>query len=206
MKIAADGEILARGPNIMKGYWNNPEATAQAIDAQGWFHTGDIGEIDKDGFLKITDRKKDIIINAYGKNIAPQPLEALLKSSPYVGTPVLIGDRRKYVIALIVPNFEKLERDAAAMGIRFDSREELVNDDRVKQIYQTEIDRFNRNLDRQEKIRRFALLPRDFTIDADEITPSLKVKRKMIDKKYKDIIDQLYADEGVEEEQEVKRA
>jgi len=206
VKIAADGEILARGPNIMKGYWNNPEATAQAIDAQGWFHTGDIGEIDKDGFLKITDRKKDIIINAYGKNIAPQPLEALLKSSPYVGTPVLIGDRRKYVVALIVPNFEKLERDAAAMGIRFDSREELVNDDRVKQIYQTEIDRFNRNLDRQEKIRRFALLPRDFTIDADEITPSLKVKRKMIDKKYKDIIDQLYADEGVEEEQEVKRA
>jgi len=206
VKIAADGEILARGPNIMKGYWNNPEATAQAIDAQGWFHTGDIGEIDKDGFLKITDRKKDIIINAYGKNIAPQPLEALLKSSPYVGTPVLIGDRRKYVIALIVPNFEKLERDAAAMGIRFDSREELVNDDRVKQIYQNEIDRFNRNLDRQEKIRRFALLPRDFTIDADEITPSLKVKRKMIDKKYKDIIDQLYADEGVEEEQEVKRA
>ena len=206
MKIAADGEILARGPNIMKGYWNNPEATAQAIDAQGWFHTGDIGEIDKDGFLKITDRKKDIIINAYGKNIAPQPLEALLKSSPYVGTPVLIGDRRKYVVALIVPNFEKLERDAAAMGIRFDSREELVNDDRVKQIYQNEIDRFNRNLDRQEKIRRFALLPRDFTIDADEITPSLKVKRKMIDKKYKDIIDQLYADEGVEEEQEVKRA
>ncbi len=204
VKIAADGEILARGPNIMKGYWNNPEATAQAIDAQGWFHTGDIGEIDKDGFLKITDRKKDIIINAYGKNIAPQPLEALLKSSPYVGTPVLIGDRRKYVIALIVPNFEKLERDAAAMGIRFDSREELVNDDRVKQIYQTEIDRFNRNLDRQEKIRRFALLPRDF--NADEITPSLKVKRKMIDKKYKDIIDQLYADEGVEEEQEVKRA
>jgi len=206
VKIAADGEILARGPNIMKGYWNNPEATAQAIDAQGWFHTGDIGEIDKDGFLKITDRKKDIIINAYGKNIAPQPLEALLKSSPYVGTPVLIGDRRKYVVALIVPNFEKLERDAAAMGIRFDSREELVNDDRVKQIYQNEIDRFNRNLDRQEKIRRFALLPRDFTIDADEITPSLKVKRKMIDKKYKDIIDQLYADEGVEEEQEVKRA
>jgi long-chain acyl-CoA synthetase len=206
VKIAGDGEILARGPNIMKGYFNNPEATAQAIDADGWFHTGDIGELDKDGFLKITDRKKDIIINAYGKNIAPQPLEALLKSSPYVGTPVLIGDRRKYVSALIVPNFEKLERDAAAMGIRFDSREELVNDDRVKAIYQNEIDRFNRNLDRQEKIRRFALLPRDFTIEADEITPSLKVKRKVIDKKYKDIIDQLYADDAVEDEREVKRA
>ena len=206
VRIASDGEILARGPNIMKGYFNNPEATAQAIEPDGWFHTGDIGEIDKEGYLKITDRKKDIIINAYGKNIAPQPLEALLKSSPYVGTPVLIGDRRKFIVTLIVPNFEKLERDAAAMGIRFDSREELVNDDRVRSIYQSEIDRFNRNLDRQEKIRRFALLPRDFTIEADEITPSLKVKRKVIDKKYKDIIDQLYADDAIDEEREAKRA
>jgi long-chain acyl-CoA synthetase len=206
VKIASDGEILARGPNIMKGYWNNPEATAQAIDSEGWFHTGDIGEIDKDGFLKITDRKKDIIINAYGKNIAPQPLEALLKSSPYIGTPVLIGDKRKYVAALIVPNFEKLERDASSMGINFKSRDELVGNDRVKAIFQTEIDRFNTNLDRQEKIRRFALLPRDFTIENDEITPSLKVKRKVIDKKYKDVIDQLYVDDGADEEREAKRA
>ena len=196
VRIASDGEILARGPNIMKGYWNNPEATAQAIDPEGWFHTGDIGEIDKDGFLKITDRKKDIIINAYGKNIAPQPLEALLKSSPYVGTPVLIGDRRKYLAALIVPNFEKLERDASSMGVRFNSREELVGHEQIQQLFQKEIDRFNENLDRQEKIRRFALLSRDFTIDADEITPSLKVKRKVIDKKYKDVIDQLYVDEA----------
>ncbi|HEY6843469.1 MAG TPA: long-chain fatty acid--CoA ligase [Thermoanaerobaculia bacterium] len=206
VKIAPDGEILSRGPHIMKGYWNNPEATAQAIDPDGWFHTGDIGEIDSEGFLKITDRKKDIIINAYGKNIAPQPLEALLKSSPLIGTPVLIGDRRKYLSALIVPNFEKLERDAAAMGIRFDSREQLVRDDRIKQMYQEELDRFNRNLDRQEKIRRFALLPRDFTIENDEITPSLKVKRKNIDKKYKEVIDELYADENADEEREVKRA
>jgi len=206
VKIAGDGEILSRGPHIMKGYFNNPEATAQAIDSEGWFHTGDIGEVDKDGYLKITDRKKDIIINAYGKNIAPQPLEALLKSSPYIGTPVLIGDRRKFIVTLIVPNFEKLERDAAAMGIRFDSREELVKDERVKAIYQNEIDRFNRNLDRQEKIRRFALLPRDFTIEADEITPSLKVKRKNIDKKYKEIIDELFADEGAEEVLDMKRA
>jgi long-chain acyl-CoA synthetase len=196
VKIASDGEILARGPNVMKGYWNNPESTAQAIDADGWFHTGDIGEIDSEGFLKITDRKKDIIINAYGKNIAPAPLEELLKSSPYVGTPVLIGDRRKYLIALIVPNFEKLERDAAAMGLRFASKEELVSDDRVKQMFQKEIDRFNEQLDRQEKIRRFALLPRDFTIDADEITPSMKVKRKVIDKNYKAIIDELFVEEG----------
>ena len=199
VKIAPDGEILSRGPHIMKGYWNNPEATAQSIDEQGWFHTGDIGEIDKDGFLKITDRKKDILINAYGKNIAPQPLEALLKSSPYVGTPVLIGDRRKYLVALIVPNFEKLEREAAAIGVEAKTKEELVGHEKVKALIQNEIDRFNQNLDRQEKIRRFALLPRDFTIEDDEITPSLKVKRKNIDKKYKHIIDTLYADENLVE-------
>ena len=205
MKIAEDGEILTRGPHVMKGYWNNPEATAQAIDKDGWFHTGDIGELDKDGFLKITDRKKDIIINAYGKNIAPQPLEALLKSSPYIGTPVLIGDRRKFLVALLVPNFEKLERDAAAMGVSFKSREELVANEKVRTLMQGEIDRFNQNLDRQEKIRRFALLANDFTIDNDEITPSLKVKRKVIDKRYKNIIDQMYAGEDADEK-EAKRA
>ncbi|HVS33871.1 MAG TPA: long-chain fatty acid--CoA ligase [Thermoanaerobaculia bacterium] len=206
VKIARDGEILTRGPHVMQGYWNNPEATAQVIDNEGWFHTGDIGELDADGFLKITDRKKDIIINAYGKNIAPQPLEAMLKSSPYIGTPVLIGDRRKYLAALIVPNFEKLERDASAMGVKFQNRDELVKDEKVRTLIQDEIDRFNQNLDRQEKIRRFTLLPRDFTIDDDEITPSLKVKRKNIDKKYKDMIDLMFVDEDAEGEREVRRA
>jgi long-chain acyl-CoA synthetase len=199
VKIAEDGEILSRGPHIMQGYWNNPEATSHAIDSDGWFHTGDIGVME-DGFLRITDRKKDIIINAYGKNIAPQPLEALLKSSPYIGTPVLIGDRRKFLVALLVPNFEKLERDAAALGVHATSREALVADERVKSIFQGEIDRFNQSLDRQEKIRRFTLLPRDFTIEEDEITPSLKVKRKVVDKKYKDIIDSMYADEALMDE------
>jgi long-chain acyl-CoA synthetase len=196
VRIAADGEILARGPNIMKGYFNNPEATAEAIDREGWFHTGDIGEIDADGFLKITDRKKDIIINAYGKNIAPQPLEALLKSSPYVATPVLLGDRRKYLSALIAPNFDRLENEAKTMGVKFDSHEQLVADPRIRQLFQSEIDRFNRNLDRQEKIRRFTLLPRDFTQEEDEMTPTMKVKRKNIDKKYKVLIDAMYSDEN----------
>jgi len=205
VKIAADGEILTRGPHVMKGYWNNPEATTQAIDPDGWFHTGDIGDV-TDGFLSITDRKKDIIINAYGKNIAPQPLEGLLKSSPYIGTPVLIGDRRKYLAALIVPNFDKLERDAKALGVEWTSREGLVADERVKQIFQGELDRFNKNLDRQEKIRRFSLLARDFTIDDDEITPSLKVKRKVIDKKYKSLIDGMYVDEGLDDDREQKQA
>jgi len=205
VKIADDGEILSRGPHIMQGYWNNPEATAQAIDPDGWFHTGDIGELDRDGFLKITDRKKDIIINAYGKNIAPQPLEGMLKSSPYIGTPVLIGDRRKFLTAIIIPNFEKLERDASALGIQWTNRQELVNHDKVKAIFQSELDRFNQNLDRQEKIRRFALLANDFTIENDEITPSLKVKRKVIDKKYKDVIDGMYIDENVDDEKERAR-
>ncbi|HJW93040.1 MAG TPA: long-chain fatty acid--CoA ligase, partial [Thermoanaerobaculia bacterium] len=160
---------------------------------------------DRDGFLKITDRKKDIIINAYGKNVAPQPLEGLLKSSPYIGTPVIIGDRRKFLTAIIVPNFEKLERDAAGLGIQWQSRQELVANEKVKDLYQAEINRFNQNLDRQEKIRRFTLLANDFTIENDEITPSLKVKRKVIDKKYKDVIDGMYIDENVEDEKERAR-
>jgi long-chain acyl-CoA synthetase len=197
VKIAEDGEILTRGPHVMRGYFNNPEATASAIDADRWFHTGDIGLLDADGFLKITDRKKDIIINAYGKNVAPQPLENLLKTSPYIATPVLIGDRRKFLVALLVPNFEKLEREAAARGLTWSSRQELVSNPQIVEIFQQEIDRFNKNLDRQEKIRRFTILPNDFTIEADEITPSLKVKRKIIDQKYKNLIDAMYADESV---------
>ena len=187
----------------MKGYFNKPEATREAIDSDRWFHTGDIGVLE-DGFLKITDRKKDIIINAYGKNIAPQPLEALLKSSPYIGTPVLIGDRRKYLVALIVPNFEKLERDAAAMGVQFKTHEELVEHPKVKELFQAELDRFNQNLDRQEKIRRFALLANDFTIDNDEITPSLKVKRKVVDKRYKPLIDEMYVGEQDEDREQAR--
>lgn len=196
VKIASDGEILARGPNIMQGYFNNPEATTQVIDADGWFRTGDIGEIDSDGFLRITDRKKDLIINAYGKNIAPQPLEGLLKSSPYIATPVLIGDRRKYLSALIVPNFEKLERDLREEGTTFASRKELVASEAATSIIQKEIDRFNEKLDRQEKIRRFTLLADDFTIESGEITPSMKVKRKVVDEKFKNLIDQMYIDDG----------
>jgi long-chain acyl-CoA synthetase len=198
VKIAEDGEILTRGPHVMRGYFNNDEATEKSIDSEGWFYTGDIGLIDEDGFLKITDRKKDIIVNAYGKNIAPQPLENLLKTSPYINTPVLLGDRRKFIAALIVPNFERLERDAKKMGLEFASSEEMVADPKIRAIVQKEIDHFNDQLGRQEQIRKFTLLPRDFSIDEDEITPSLKVKRKNIDKKYRPLIDAMYADESGE--------
>jgi long-chain acyl-CoA synthetase len=195
VRIAADGEILTRGPNVMKGYFNNPEATAAAIDPEGWFHTGDIGHVDADGFLHITDRKKDLIINAYGKNIAPQPIENLLKTSPYIATPVLIGDRRKFVSLLFVPNFEALQREAKARGLAPMSNAELVRDPRIIGVVQKEIDRFNATLDKQEKIRRFTMLPQDFTIEGGEITPSLKVKRRVVDEKFKSLIDSMYVDE-----------
>jgi long-chain acyl-CoA synthetase len=196
VKIAEDGEILTRGPHVMKGYFNQPEATAQVIDKDGWFYTGDIGEIDADGFLRITDRKKDIIVNAYGKNVAPQPIENLLKTSDYVGTPVLIGDKRRFISALIVPNFEALARDVAKAGVNVSSNEELVVHPKAVEIVQKEIDRFNDGLDRQEKIRRFRLLPADFTIEGGEITPSLKVKRRVVDEKYKALIDEMYSDDA----------
>jgi long-chain acyl-CoA synthetase len=196
VKIASDGEILTRGPHVMKGYFNSPEATEQAIDKEGWFHTGDIGEIDADGFLRITDRKKDIIVNAYGKNVAPQPIENLLKTSPYIGTPVLIGDKRRFLSALIVPNFEALQRDVEKMGVTISSNEELVAHPKAVDIIQKEIDHFNRSLDRQEKVRRFKLLPVDFSIEGGEITPSLKVKRRVVDKKFEALIDGMYSDDA----------
>ena len=197
VKIAGDGEILTRGPHVMAGYFNKPEATAEAIDKEGWFHTGDIGHIDEDGFLQITDRKKDIIVNAYGKNIAPQPLEGMLKTSPYIGTPVIIGDRRKYLSALLVPNFERLEGEAKKLGVSWDSYEDLVAKPEIRKIFEDEIERFNSSIDRQERIRKFALIPEDFSIEAGEITPSMKVKRRVVEDKYRNLIDEMYMDEGL---------
>ena len=195
--IAEDGEILTRGPHVMKGYWNKPEATAEAIDEDGWFHTGDIGHIDEDGFLKITDRKKDIIVNAYGKNIAPQPLEGMLKTSPWIGTPVIIGDRRKFLSALIVPNFERLEGEGRKLGWSWESFEDLLEKPEVKKIFEEEMERFNASVDRQERIRKFALVPEDFTVEAGEITPSMKVKRRVVEEKYRNRIDEMYTDENL---------
>lgn len=197
VRIADDGEILTRGPHVMKAYWNKPEATAEAIDADRWFHTGDIGHIDDDGFLTITDRKKDIIVNAYGKNIAPQPLEGMLKKSPWINTPVIIGDRRKFLSALIVPNFERLESEGRKMGLSWTDYEDLLDKPEVRKIFDDEIDRFNASIDRQERIRKFVLVPEDFTIEAGEITPSMKVKRRVVEEKYKNLIDEMYMDEDL---------
>jgi long-chain acyl-CoA synthetase len=194
VKIAPDGEILTKGPHVMKGYYKKEAETSEAFEG-GWFHTGDIGHFDEDGFLVITDRKKDIIVTAGGKNIAPQPIENILKTNPYISNAVVIGDRRRFVCALVVPNFEKLEEYARSSGIAFANRTELVRNAAVTNFICAEIDRATPNLASYEKIKRVVLLDRDFEIEKGEITPTLKVKRNIIEQKYKALIDALYEEE-----------
>ena len=176
----------------MKGYFNKPEATKEAIDPQGWFHTGDIGRIDDDGFLAITDRKKELIVNANGKNIAPAPIEGMLKGHPYISLPVVIGDRRRFLSCLIVPNFEKLGEWAKANGLGSLKSDSLVREARVVDLYQKAIDDWNAGKSHEQQIVRFALLPNDLSIEGGELTPTLKVKRRIIDQKYREMIDEMY--------------
>jgi long-chain acyl-CoA synthetase len=194
VKIAPDGEILTKGPHVMKGYYKKEAETREAFEG-GWFHTGDIGHLDEDGFLVITDRKKDIIVTAGGKNIAPQPIENILKTNPYISNAVVIGDRRRFVCALVVPNFEKLEEYARSSGIAFADRSELARNTAVANFVRAEIERATPNLASYEKIKRIILLDRDFEIEKGEITPTLKVKRSIIENKYKAQIDALYEEE-----------
>lgn len=196
VKIAADGEILSRGPHIMTGYYNKPEETAQAIDAEGWFHTGDIGRLEENGYLKITDRKKDIIVLANGKNVAPQPIEARLKASPYIGSVVLFGDRQPQIVALVVPDFEHLKRWAREQGLETKDTEALVKDAKVQKLIRDEITAQSKDLADFESVRRFALLSRDFSQERDEITPTLKIKRKVVAEHFAEEIRGLY---GVKE-------
>jgi long-chain acyl-CoA synthetase len=192
VKIAADGEILVRGPNVMKGYYKKPEATAEAIDSGGWFHTGDIGVIDKDGFLVITDRKKDILVTSGGKNIAPQPIENRIKTNPFFAEIVMIGNRRNFASALVVPNFEQLERWAKQRGLGWKSREELVALPAVVHHYEGLVDELTAEHAQFEKIKKIALLPGEFTLESGELTPTLKVKRRVVEEKYREVIDGLY--------------
>jgi long-chain acyl-CoA synthetase len=194
VKIAPDGEILTRGPHVMKGYYKKEAETREAFEG-GWFHTGDIGHIDKDGFVVITDRKKDIIVTAGGKNIAPQPIENILKTNPYISNAVVIGDRRRFVCALIVPNFEKLEKYARSSQIPFANRADLVGNEQVVNFLKAEVDRSTPNLAQYERIKRIALLDRDFEIEKGEMTPSLKVRRSIVEQKYKAVLDALYEQE-----------
>jgi long-chain acyl-CoA synthetase len=197
LKIAADGEILAKGPNIMKGYWKLPEATAEVIDSEGWFHTGDIGEIDSEGFLRITDRKKELIINAYGKNVAPAPIENSLKSSRFIGQAVILGDRRKFLSALLVPDFEALRPWAERQGIGAvgtGSNQDLIRDPRVRALIAKEVEEVNAGLASFEKIVAWDLLPEEWTLETGELTPTMKVKRRVINQKFGDVIERLYAE------------
>ncbi len=193
LRIAEDGEILARGPNIMSGYYNKPEATAEALK-DGWFHTGDIGTIDEHGYLRITDRKKDLLVTSGGKKIAPQPIETVIKRNPLVAEAVLLGDRRKYAAALIVPSFPALERRLKDLGRPPGSRDELAGRADVLALYQEIIDALNRDLSQFERIKKIAILPAEFSIQSGELTPTLKVKRKVIEERWRAAIEALYAE------------
>jgi long-chain acyl-CoA synthetase len=193
--IASDGEILARGPQIMKGYFNKPTATAEAIDADGWFHTGDIGEL-RDGFIAITDRKKDIIVTAGGKNIAPQPIENRVKTSTFVSQAVMIGDKRKFPIMLVVPNWDTLEKWAREQNIPYSDRATLMAFPAAKTKIDQEVEAKVAGLARFEMPKKIGLLEHDFSVERGELTPTLKVRRRIIDKTYKSLIDSLYADDG----------
>ncbi len=190
IKIAPDGEVLAKGPNIMKGYYKKDQETREAFEG-GWFRTGDIGRFDEEGFLVITDRKKDILVTAGGKNVAPQPIENLLKTNPYIQTAVVVGGGRKFISALIVPDFDKLEAYARAKGIPFASRKELVEREEIGAFMLAEVNRATPDLASYERIKKVVLLDRDFNADT-ELTPSLKVKRHIVEKAFKGLIDLLY--------------
>ncbi len=192
LKIASDGEILAKGPNVMKGYYKKDQETREAFEG-GWFHTGDIGHIDEEGFLVITDRKKDLIVTAGGKNVAPQPIENLLKTNPLIQSAVVVGAGRKFISALIVPDFERLEAYARTNGIPFASRKDLVEREEIVNFMLAEVNRTTPHLASYERIKKVVLLDRDFAVDA-ELTPSLKVKRHIVEKTFKALIDLLYKD------------
>jgi long-chain acyl-CoA synthetase len=187
LRIADDGEVLARGPNVMVGYFGRPDETAQVL-RDGWFHTGDVGSVDEDGYLRITDRKKELIVTSGGKNIAPQPIEGALRAHPLIAEAVVIGEQRAFLALLIVPDLAALQgrfpdaRDAASLQ----GRQEITA------AFQEAVDAINARLAQFERIRRFALLPREFSIEAGELTPTLKVKRRVVEERYRDQIEGLY--------------
>ena len=196
VQIAEDGEILTRGPHVMKGYFNNESATAEVIDGEGWFYTGDIGIIDEDGFVKITDRKKNIIVLSNGKNVAPQPIESELVQSPFINQILLVGNERKNLAALIVPNFDALKAWAAENGIATDDLSTMLGTREVQQQIQSEIRSRLTDFADFEQVRRFTLLEKEFSQEADEMTPTLKLKRNVIIERYGDAIEEMYPEDS----------
>jgi long-chain acyl-CoA synthetase len=189
IRIAGDGEVLAKGPCVMQGYYKNQDATREAIDPEGWFHTGDVGYLDADNYLFITDRKKDLIKTAGGKFVAPQPIENALKTSPYITNAMVVGDQRRFVVALIVPNPATVSAKA-----QFSSNKEMAANPAVRSLIETEVKRLTAHVAQWETIKRFALLPEDFTFDNGSLTFTLKLKRRVVEQNYRELIDKLYAD------------
>lgn len=192
VKIAADGEILARGPNIMVGYWNNKKATEEAIDKEGWLHTGDIGMFDSNGFLVITDRKKHMFVSSGGKNIYPQPIEGMFLQSKYIDQFVLIGDRRMFLSALIVPDFDAIREYADRNKISYTNDEDLVSKEEIYGIIDKEVATLQKDLSNYERVRKFVLLSKPLSLEGGEMTPTLKMRRAVIEDKYKNLIEEMY--------------
>jgi long-chain acyl-CoA synthetase len=198
VRIAADGEIETRGPHVMQGYWNKPAETRAVFTEDGWFKTGDIGAIDSDGFLTITDRKKELFKTSGGKYIAPQQLEQLIKSSRFVSQVVLIGNGRKFPAALIVPDWERLQSYVKLKGIKAETRAELCHHPRIIDLFERQVAARTADLAQYEKVKRIALLERELTVEGGELTPTLKVKRRVVDEKYRDLIDRIYREAEAE--------
>jgi long-chain acyl-CoA synthetase len=192
IKIADDGEIWARGPNVMAGYWNKRAETEECMTKDGWFKTGDIGRKDEDGFVFITDRKKEIIVMSNGKKVTPQPIENDLKTKPHVAQAVLIGNARNYITALLVPNFESLATWAKENKIQATDNVALIQDPKVQELMRKNVEEVNSTLARYEQLKKFRLLPRELSMEEDELTPSMKVKRRVVDTKFKNLLEEMY--------------
>jgi long-chain acyl-CoA synthetase len=191
VKIAEDGEILVNSPSVFKGYFKDPNATAQTL-RDGWLHSGDVGEYDKDGFIKITDRKKDIIVTAGGKNITPQYIENQLKFSPYINDAVIIGDRRKYIVCLIMIDEDNVVKYAQDNKIQFSTYRDLTRNPQINKMIQSEVDNINKNLARVEQIKKFTILPKKLYEEDGEVTPTMKVKRRYVNDAFSDLIEAMY--------------
>ena len=200
VKIEADGEIVCRGPNVMLGYWNNPAATAEAIDSEGYFHTGDIGSFDEKGRLFLTDRKKDLLVTSGGKKVAPQPIENLLKDDKYIAQAVLIGDKRNFISAILVPNFDSLERWAGYKKLAWNTPAELVAQPLVYAKLMSRVEKINETLSNYERIKKIVILDHEMTLESGALTPSLKVKRRVVNQMYGGLIDSLYEQHAGESE------
>lgn len=196
VKVAEDGELLFKGPQIMKGYYKDEEKTKEAFDDEGYFRTGDIGKIDEEGFIYITDRKKELIVTAGGKNIPPAPIENALKNSKYISNAFVYGDRKPYLIAILTMNLERVLEFAKEHNLRYFDVADLAKNEKIIKLFEKEVEKVNKSLARYETIKKFVIVPQDFTIEGGELTPTLKLKRRVIYKKYADKIECLYGEDG----------